>query len=890
MKQNKLLILSLLASFLLLISASYATAQNAVTFGTVDDCPKPAGTFVDVPIMVDNDVDLAALDIIGQVVSVGDVDLVVTGVTFDNRMSSIQVLDERFPIGDLGLLDGMFRLGAVKLDEANLIAGNGQIVTLELMYLSDCMLGTATLDPGTALSNGGTTTMSTSFADAGANLIMPTVNSGAVNVVNALPSFTFCPDDYVVYWGDNIIVTLTAEDPDLACGCDALTFSLEPGSPGSIDQFTGLYQFGTTGSDVGCHTVVVKVADEYGGEAFCEFDIDVLNMKPDFSDCPDCETTFVYTWGLTVEIQLEAIDPDGGPSSLDYDLLNPGSYPGSPMVDNDGLFTWETEETPAFMGDFEFIVVVNDGANLDECNTENADTCIFNVTLDPKFRVSIDKTHGTFQGTYVEVGVSLDETYQSIPMGGYDFLIGYDASGLTFVEADPGGMLDNCFWEYFTYRYGADGNCGNACPSGLLRLVALAETNNGASHPTFFTNAECGSSELAVLKFYVTNDRTFECMYLPIYFYWMDCGDNAISSVGGDTLFLEDRVFGFESFEGPEHDITDHTFGLPGMLGVPDDPCLLGGGDGKPEPLRFVDFRNGGVDIACADSIDARGDINLNGVPNEIADAVMFTNYFINGLSAFPENTVELPNQREGAIAASDVNADGIALSVADLVYLIRIIQGDASPYPKTDPGAESITIKTQMIDNRMNVAYSSSMDMGAVFMRFEIGGSVESVTLGDGAGQMDVLYSVSGNELNVLVYSMSSAAIEAGNNNLISIVADGNVALTETDASDFYGTMLSTSATRLPSKFALDQNYPNPFNPQTTIALDLPVATDYSVAIYNIAGQLIRTYSGHSEAGVVSVVWDGKDASGNQVASGIYFYKALADQFTATKKMILMK
>ena len=189
-----------------------------------------------------------------------------------------------------------------------------------------------------------------------------------------------------------------------------------------------------------------------------------------------------------------------------------------------------------------------------------------------------------------------------------------------------------------------------------------------------------------------------------------------------------------------------------------------------------------------------------------------------------------------------------------------------------------------------MNVAYTSAADLGAILLRFNVTGSVESVTLGDGASQMDVRYAVNGNELNVLVYSMSSSAIEAGSNTLVSIVTTGEIKLTEIDASDFNGNVLSTSAMRLPSKYALAQNYPNPFNPQTTIALDMPVASEYSVAIYNIAGQLIRTYSGYNEAGVVSIIWDGKDASNSQVASGIYFYKAVASQFSATKKMILMK
>jgi hypothetical protein len=672
---------------------------------------------------------------------------------------------------------------------------------------------------------------------------------------------------------------VVADDDDLACGCDALSYTLISG-PGSVNGSTGLYQWVAGGADVGCHYVTIRVEDSYGGTADCMFGISVLNDPPSFSECPECDTTFVYAWGTTVEVQLEAIDDPVGPSATTYTLL-PGTYPGSPEVDPiTGLFTWVTGEDPAFIGYFDFCVVASDGANLDTCNTENADTCCFTVKLDPKFRVYIEKIHDQLQGHYAQVGVYMDDSYESIPMGGFDFLIAYDASVLTFVEATPGEMLENCGWEYFTYRFGAFGNCGDACPSGLLRIVALAETNNGPNHPTGWTNTECNSSELAMMKFFVSNDRTFECMYAPIYFFWMDCADNAISSKNGDTLFLEDRVFHFEGFEGSEFEVTDHGHGFPGAYGIPDVPCLDGD---KEVPIRFVDFRAGGVDIICSDSIDARGDINVNGLANEIADAVMFTNYFISGLSAFGDHV-------EASIAASDVNADGITLSVADLVYLVRVIQGDAAPYPKTEPGANSIAIRTQQVGQQFNVGYTAGDKVGAVLMRFEFNGEIGTPILGEGAANMDIKYSINGSELNVLIYNIGQEAILAGEHALVSIPISGEMTLTEVDAADFYGNVLSSTERILPSKFELAQNYPNPFNPKTKINLSLPVASDYSVAIYNIAGQLIRTYDGNASAGVVEIVWDGKDASGNQVASGIYFYKAQAGQFSATKKMLLMK
>jgi len=862
MKQNKLLILSLLASFLLLISVSYSYAANEVTFGTASDCPKPAGGTVQVPVMVGNDVNLAALDIIGKVVSDGNVNLMVTGIAFDNRLAALDILDERFPIGDLG--GGIFRLGAVKIDGYDLNANSGQIATLTLEYISDCKLGTANLDPGTYDCGGDI--KSTIFVGADAVAITPVVHAGAVNVVNSDPFFTYCPADTAIYWKDSYTKKLLADDPDLACGCDALSFELLEG-PGGINASTGVYNFVATAQDIGCNHIKVRVFDTFGGEAFCEWDITVLNKPPEIT-CPD--EVINILWGQTAAATVTAIDPDAGPMAMQFSLIDPGSYPGSPAIDPDnGEFVWVTDEENAYLGLFEFCVIVTDGANLDQCNTANADTCCFTVHVDPKFRVTIDKIHAQLQGHYTDVTINLDGSYTSMNMGGYDFLIAYDAPGLTFMSAAPGQLLDECGWEYFTYRFGPSGNCGDACPSGMLRLVALAETNNGPNHPDCFNSAT--ATELAVLTFYVSNDRTLECQYLPIQFFWMDCGDNTISSQYGDTLFLVDKVYDFEG--------TDITFndGVPSYTGI-GDFCLEGD---KYLPLRAIDFKDGGIDIVCGDSIDARGDLNLNGIPYEIADAVMFTNYFISGLSAFEGHI-------EASIAASDANADGITLSVADLVYLTRVLQGDAQPYPK--PVGSDLAVRTQMQTNQMAVTYTATSEMGAVWMRFTFNGNVGVPTAGDGAANMDVKYGVNGNELTVLVYNIGPNAIASGDHGLVTIPVTGDMKLVDVDAADFYGSVVNVSTHVLPTKYALAQNYPNPFNPTTTIELALPVASEYTVAIYNVAGQMIRTYGGFANAGVVKLEWDGRDASGNQVASGVYFYKAAASNFSATKKIMLMK
>jgi len=95
-----------------------------------------------------------------------------------------------------------------------------------------------------------------------------------------------------------------------------------------------------------------------------------------------------------------------------------------------------------------------------------------------------------------------------------------------------------------------------------------------------------------------------------------------------------------------------------------------------------------------------------------------------------------------------------------------------------------------------------------------------------------------------------------------------------------------------VPGDFELYQNYPNPFNPTTTIAFDLPRQSLVTLNIYDVTGRLVRTLL-HKQivAGEHHLFWDGRDASGQRVASGIYLYRLQAgNQFTETRKMVLLK
>ena len=94
-----------------------------------------------------------------------------------------------------------------------------------------------------------------------------------------------------------------------------------------------------------------------------------------------------------------------------------------------------------------------------------------------------------------------------------------------------------------------------------------------------------------------------------------------------------------------------------------------------------------------------------------------------------------------------------------------------------------------------------------------------------------------------------------------------------------------------VPTEFSLMQNYPNPFNPQTTISYHLPQATDVSLSIFDLQGNEIRQLVQSSQAaGRYTIQWNGRDNQDQPVASGFYFYRLRAGDYTATKKCLLMK
>ena len=849
----------LLTSFILVFALSSALAQS-VTFESKNAKRCEAGTL---NVTVDpGGSSLNAIEVVFVVSSTSG------GAYFDNFTVAFDpgftVLSNR--VIDLSGVDNVspdtVRLAAMATDPGDQCLSGQTVVARVSFETNRACSGTVGLDGGIyTCPNNPLVQAQTQFVDCADNsLIAAAVVAGTVTIVNDPPTIDPIADASV-HWGTSYVGDADGHDADTANGCEKLTYAKVAGPAAlTVNGTTGAMLWNTTGADICTHSVTVSVTDSCGASAQTSFTICVFNDPPAFTLCEDPDRV---CWSETVSGDVDASDPDNGPAPLQYSLVSfngPGTVNVDPVT---GAWSWQTQEDNSYIGTFDLCIEASDGANTcDPCSPSNADTCCLEIEVIPTFRVTIEKTHETHFGQIEDVRIYLDNSIDpGNPMGGYDLLIQYDPSVLSFNSADPGQLILDCGWEYFTYRHGASGNCGsNACPSGKARIVAIAETNNGNNHPACYGETPGASSDLAILHFLVSNNYTYECQYVPIQFCWYDCGDNAISSKSGDTLFISRHVYDYST----GNDLADPGQAFPSLYGA-NASCDTLIGDGKPDPERCVDFWNGGIDIVCVDSIDDRGDINLNGIANEVADAVLFSNYFVYGITVFTVN-------QAGQIAATDVNADGTVLSVADLVYLIRIVVGDALPIPK-----EVLPIAVRYThDKNGMMSIKDGVQIGAAFVM--VSGETTPLLMAD---NMEMLYAYDGTNTRILVWSRDANSFTGDFLNVT-----GQVTLLEMATVEGQPVALEV----LPTEYTLNQNYPNPFNPSTVISFTLPTRSDYTVTIYNVSGQEVANFNGSAEAGVQEIVWE----AGN-LASGIYFYRLIAEngsdeRYVDNKKMVLLK
>ncbi|PKK82752.1 MAG: hypothetical protein CVT49_12170 [candidate division Zixibacteria bacterium HGW-Zixibacteria-1] len=382
-------------------------------------------------------------------------------------------------------------------------------------------------------------------------------------------------------------------------------------------------------------------------------------------------------------------------------------------------------------------------------------------TLVEPFEFMIERKSAINPGESYDIGVF--KTKGTELLRGFDFLIGYDLSKMTFNGFDPGELTrddGNYQWEYITYRYEINNDCIEDCPTGLIRIIVLAETNNGAHHPLSLSLPD--GMRLFTLKFFVPSIFNIIGTFLPISFYWMDCGDNTIAFSYRDNsesvlAGISEKVFKYVKYLISHYqEITDTLAQFPTYFGAPSG-CFEMADPFQPLPIPLIRFYNGGIDIVGWD-VDAIGDINLNGIPYEIADMILFAHQMTR--CNYDLFTVNIDGQK----AASDVNQDGITMTIEDLVYMARIIEGDAlpgQPFDSTYPGQ----ILINEFPDEIDIHGTFSTDVGGMHLMYllDTTTTILNVEGWPSLEEMTLDYNICFDTLKILVYDLGNGSISAG-------------------------------------------------------------------------------------------------------------------------------
>ena len=206
----------------------------------------------------------------------------------------------------------------------------------------------------------------------------------------------------------------------------------------------------------------------------------------------------------------------------------------------------------------------------------------------------------------------------------------------------------------------------------------------------------------------------------------------------------------------------------------------------------------------------------------------------------------------EGLLATGDVNRDG-RVSILDLILVAQQLGNRVSAGSAVDINGDGVVSILDLIRVAQGIAGSSAAPPVGTQ-------SVDAVTIEAWIAQ-------------ARLEDDGSLAFKQGIENLESLLAS-----------------------LIPEETALLANYPNPFNPETWMPYQLAESAEVTLTIYDMNGQLVRRLAlGHQAAGMYrsrsrAVYWDGRNQLGESVASGLYFYTLTAGEFSATRRMLILK
>ncbi len=646
---------------------------------------------------------------------------------------------------------------------------------------------------------------------------------------------------------------------------------------------------------------------DIGGNIFPVFNKGLItvaseNRAPYFTPIPE----MYLAEGDSLTINLEADDPDGDALIL----ANPIHPYSSEFVDNGdgtGTFIWSPDfvgPLSADMSPFTMIFWVSDGESSSYIKVK---VNVINVNRAPI--ISAPESLQAEAGDSLGIGVvardpdfeAIDWTITGLPSGAsFDFdnpgLISwptdYADSGnyaITLVATDPFGLAD----------------------TATINIELLPVTLFSIRIDTVSTF----SGRTIDLNIYIKNKPEIDEFNLLI-----RIDPSVLVPLGVSRVGSRIEHFGLFDYRINENSIPGNLR----IVGRADGAAPLGEGDGllctisilvssnliyvgNQVPIRFeslfaadntlilsdgsvinpseINLFDGYV-LIVAPGDRLLGDINLNGIAFEISDAVYFSNAFISP-NLYPMDEQQILN--------SDINRDGFAPSVADMVMMVKVITGEIDPPTgKVLPNLPAVDLYLSREADGLYLVSDAPVDLGGALIRIT-GEDAEQLNPSNLTG-MDLMTDYRSGELSCLLLSYQDMVIAQGETKIMKLsdYSDAAVNLSYSDVADRSGRVLKIKEAKentLPSSFALYQNHPNPFNPTTKISFDMDQPGQVVLKVYNILGQEVITLTDQEyPAGPHELIWNGLDSNDNPVASGIYLYRIKAGQSSASRKMVLLK
>lgn len=599
-----------------------------------------------------------------------------------------------------------------------------------------------------------------------------------------------------------------------------------------------------------------------------------------------------------IQFNVNALDPEGNAITLTAQNLPSGAT--FTATGGSGQFQW----TPSAQGSYNVYFTASDGF------AETRDTVIINVGIvgNQAPIISPIPAQVVAEGDHLEFSVTATD-----PEGQFLSLEAINLPANSSFQAVQGnGIVSSTFYFDPDYSQGPD--------TISVTFTARDAFNNVTNQPVIIIILDAPNDFLEVrsgqgalpgslgrsLAVSLRNARPlyglqFDLIYDPtiLDIYHAHADSSRAYDLAFDSRIIDDgryRIiiysFGLDSIKAGSGDIVAFDLDVANMAPVGPLEVTF------DSATSVQDSLGGSMEILFFPGtfiVDRLGDANLDGIVS-VGDCVAIVAHLLSWITL----------SVRGADAA-DYSRDG-EVRIADLMFVVNhIMHRPINPEPPGGLAGEVEILRDGLYPGfKGDVPMWLDLNTEAAAVQFTVEYNPAEVrfnglTAGSMISDLRLDYHDSGSEVDVVIYDFNLETFGPSIGELVNLdietVGDRLNPATALRLTDFEivnvdaYTMNVDVLGELPTQFVLNQNYPNPFNSSTVISFEMPGPANVRLTVYNVLGQVVaELLDGYLDAGLHQLTWDGTGRAGENVTSGIYFYRLQADSFEQTKKMLLVK